>query len=524
MRGLTVALLEKGDFCHATSAASSKLIHGGLRYLRNFELSLVRESLRERRTWEVIAPHLVDPLPTLLPVYKRKGSPGKLMLRIGLTLYDLLAFDRNRLEDEDKKLPAHRVLDRDAALETEPGLPPDDLVGAIVYYDCQMYSPERLCLENILAASERGAQVANYTEVTGFVMDEGAVLGVHVRDCLSEATFTVRGRVTVNASGPWADRLLQQLPDIAGSTRIVRSKGIHVITRPLTQHAIIMEHAGAHFFLLPWRGHTLIGTTDTVFADDPDAFCVTETDIVEFLAVINAGFPAARLERSDVQYFYGGMRPLVESEGAPGDTYEASRRSEVCDHERADGVRNLVSALGGKWTTSRHLAEQVVDRLGRKLGRAMPACATDCTLLPGGGVGRYAAYLEQARLEHGRWPHDVVDNLVRNYGSRYQEVLSLAEDNPAWGRPLTPSLPDIGAQVVHAVREEMARTLEDVVFRRTGLGTLGSPGPEALALAADLMGDLLQWDASEQRAQIERVLLHYQPGGGRVVAPDRGSK
>jgi glycerol-3-phosphate dehydrogenase len=513
LRGLSVALLERSDFAQGTTSASSKLIHGGLRYLKKLELSLVRESLRERRIWEIVAPHMVHPLPTMIPAYRRRGSPSKFMLRVGLTLYDLLAYDRNRLEDDDKKLPAHRTLDAERALQAEPSLPREDLAGALVYYDCQMHSPERLCLEVLLDAAEHGAHLANYAKVTGFVIENDVVTGVEVLDGASGDAFTVRSKLTINASGPWADRLLARLPDVEPNAGLVRSKGIHIITRALTrEHAVVVEHRGSHFFLLPWRGHSLIGTTDTVFSDDPDAFSVTEADIAAFLATINEGYPTVHLERDDVQYFYGGMRPLVETPELT-ETYDASRRSEVIDHTQTDGVGGLLSVLGGKWTTSRHLAERVLAMAQEKLDTSLPPAVTDRTSLPGGRMSRYAEFREQMRREHEGLDFDIVDNLVLHYGTMTDRVLAHAQADPALLERLGPNVPDVRAQVVHAVREEMARTVADVIFRRTGIGTLGNPGDGVLEAVAASMASELGWDAAERARQVEAARGCFVPAG-----------
>jgi glycerol-3-phosphate dehydrogenase len=513
-RGLRVALVEKADFCQATSAASSKLIHGGLRYLRNFELMLVRESLRERRYWEVIAPHLVAPLKMMLPVYRRAGSPSKLMLRMGLTLYDLLAFDRNRLADEAKKIPPHSVLSRDQALAAEPGLPTDDLAAAIIYYDCQMYSPERLCLEHLIDATDHGAHVANYAEVTGFLAADNTVKGVQVRDALTGRSHDVRGHVTVNASGPWADRLLGRVPGIAAPPKIVRSQGIHIITRALSrEHAVVIEHRGSHFFLLPWRGHSLIGTTDTIFRDEPDAFTVRQSDIDDFVALINAGYPSARLTRDDVRWFYGGLRPLVEAGDVEDDagTYGASRRSEVCDHAQTDGIGNLLSALGGKWTTSRHLAEQVLALVGKKLGRPLPPCTTHEVPLPGGATGPWTEFVAAARSEYPDLDHAVIAELTTNYGRGYPAVLAHAENDPSLRAAIAAGRPELFAQIVHAVEHEMAQRLDDVVFRRTGIGTLGDPGDDVLTTVASLMAPALGWDDARREQEIARARARFTP-------------
>lgn len=510
MRGLSVALVERDDFAHATSAASSKLIHGGLRYLKNFELSLVRESLRERRTWEVIAPHLVYPLPFLFPIYKRRKATKKWMVRAGLTLYDLLAYDRNRLEDEARKLPGHESLSAEEALARVPGLDPEGLVGALQYWDCQMFAPERLALECGIDAAARGAQLANYTAVDSFLLDGDRVRGAKVRDALSGDEVEIEAKAVVNATGPWADRLLSDLPGHKAPP-VVRSKGIHIITRDLTGDlAVAFEGRHGHFFILPWRGHSIIGTTDVLYEGEPDAFGVTEKDIEDFLAVIGEGFPSAALTRDDVVHFYGGMRPLVES--APGDdSYSASRRSEVVDHAEDGGPSGLFSALGGKWTTARAVAEQVVDNVAASLRADVGECETHKTPLPGGGITGWDAFLSARKREHADLDPDVVEHLAVNYGVRMRDVLRLTEDDPGLLEPVAEGRKERRAEVVLAVRDEMARTLADVVFRRTGLGTLGNPGDAALETTADLMAAELDWSADERARQLAEVRLRFTP-------------
>jgi glycerol-3-phosphate dehydrogenase len=255
LRGLKVALLEKDDFAHATTAGSSKLIHGGLRYLVNGELGLVRESLKERRIWETIAPHMVDPLPFLIPTYG-KGMQSGLVLSVGLTFYDLLSFDRNWLNDDDKKLPGYKSLSRQEALNIMPSLKKEGLTGAKIYYDCQMFAPERLCLEFILGATDKGAQAANYAKVTDFIRHDDIIEGVVVEDRLTGKSHNIRARLVINASGPWADKVMG-LADDTPSRGLIRSKGIHIITRELSgKTALAIQSAiGGHFFVIPWRGH-----------------------------------------------------------------------------------------------------------------------------------------------------------------------------------------------------------------------------------------------------------------------------
>ncbi|MFN4354280.1 FAD-dependent oxidoreductase [Parvibaculum sp.] len=524
LRGLKVALLEKDDFAHATTSGSSKLVHGGLRYLVNGEFRLVRESLRERRIWENVAPHMVHPLPFVLPTYGW-GMSGPIVMGIGLALYDLLSFDRNWLSDDDKKLPGFRRISKGKALDMMPSLKRENLTGAMIYYDCQMHAPERLCLECIEGAAEYGADPANYAEVTGFVteasMKRGVkVAGVTVLDKLTGETHTIRGRVVVNAAGPWADKTMA-LVDETPARRLIRSKGIHLITRDISggNALAIKSELGGHFFVIPWRGHTIIGTTDTVFEEDPDDLGVTERDISNFLLVVNDGLPGLNLKREDVLHFYAGLRPLVDTtpkvadgEPAPKDSYNASRAAEVFDHGAEEAIDGLISAIGGKWTTSRHLAEQVVDLALKKLGQTA-ACETHCTPVYGGEIGRLKSYIERAQKKHAHLAPEIVANLVDFYGSRIGEVLATADERQGEReellRRLAPETNVIGAQVVHAVRHEIALHLEDVVFRRTGLGTLGHPGVPAITRAAELMRRELGWDETQLAREIAETVRQF---------------
>ena len=532
LRGLSVALVDKGDFAGATTAASSKLIHGGLRYLQNLEIGLVRESLRERRIWSNVAPHMVDPITFLMPTTHR-GIKERLGKAIGLTLYDWLAYDRNRLDDPAKAIPKHKKLNREETLALEPGLESDELTGAMIFYDYQMYSPERLALECILDAAEHGADVANYAEVVEFLEEDNRVVGVRVHDkatgerqgaaapCPTAGDVTIRAQVTVNAAGPWADILMATLTGGGEQApHLIRSKGIHLLTRALTHgHAIAVPSKNTHFFILPWRGYTILGTTDTTYEGDPDDIHVSEKDIVDFLAVINKGYPGAKLLRSDVLYFYGGLRPIVdttsrdlpedEEQAGESETYAASRAAEVYDHEAEEGLEGVVTAIGGKWTTSRYLAEQVVDLVLTKLDKPTTPCTTDHTPTCGGDVGRFAEFMEQAVADRGDLAAAVVENLAKNYGSRMDDVLAPAEETPELMQRLSDRFPDIAAQVVYAVREEMALAVEDVLFRRTGLGTIGSPGDAAISRVADLMAQELGWDEARRTQQVEQAVAKF---------------
>jgi glycerol-3-phosphate dehydrogenase len=454
LRGLKVALVEKNDFACATSAHNSKLIHGGLRYLRNFELGLVRECLRERRIWQNIAPHLVHPLPFLVPIYGG-GWSARATLAAGLSLYDLLSFDRGWIDYPAQRLPGHHWIDAKTALAREPLLEGPQFEGTFEYYDAQMISPERLTLECVIDAADNGAAVGNHLAAEALLLRNDRVDGSSVADVFGNTRFHIRADATLIAVGPWADIYLSRALGRPAAHRLLRSKGIHLIVPPMTRIAALTVAAnGGHFFVLPWRDHSLLGTTDTVFTGSPDNVGVTEQDISDFLGLINAHLPSARLQRDQVRHFYAGLRPLVDD--GSRSTYAASRRAELIDHGNEDGIDALFSAVGGKWTTSRHLAEKAVNVIAAKLGKTARPCTTATKKLPGAGNA--------------------------------------------------PADPD----VKHAVHEEMALTLEDLVMRRTGIGQLGDPGPVVIAQTADAMAGELGWNETRKRAEIEAVQANFR--------------
>ena len=504
MRGLKVALVEKNDFANATSAHNSKLVHGGLRYLRNFELGLVRESLKERRIWQRIAPHLVHPLPFLVPLYGG-GFRARATLTAGLTLYDLLSFDKGWLDDPDQKLANHSWLNAKAAVAAEPVLEGKGLEGAFKYYDAQMYAPERLVLECLLEADGDGAAIANYVEAEKLLSRDGRIEGCTVRDLFGGEAFDVRAKLTLVAAGPWADIFLERALGKPSSHKLLRSKGIHVLVPSITRtNALTVAAGGGHFFVLPWHGHTLLGTTDTAFKSAPDTVGVSDGDIEQFFAFINKNLPGANLKREQVEHFYAGLRPLVDD--GSGDTYGASRRAELVDHGKDDGLEGLFSAIGGKWTTSRDLAQNVVDAIVEKLSVKADTCETDEEPTAGGDVGRFSDFLSAQRKEHGDLP--TIEHLAHMYGTRLPDMLAEANNRPEL-REAIGDAGDIGAQVLFAVREEMALTLSDVVMRRTCMGQIGAPPRAALETASRIMAAELGWDEERRAREIAALAPNF---------------
>ncbi|HET6853109.1 MAG TPA: glycerol-3-phosphate dehydrogenase/oxidase [Pyrinomonadaceae bacterium] len=371
MRGLSVLLVDKSDIGTGTTSASTRLIHGGLRYLEHYEFGLVRESLRERETLLKIAPHLVRPLPITIPIYKHSRR-GRATIRAGMIAYDLLSIG--------KSLPRHRMLSRGETLKQSPGLNPEGLLGSALYFDAQVEFPERLVLENVLAARGHGAEVLTYTPVTNFRGEGDSVSGVEfVSEGLSQFA---RAAVVINAAGPWVDRLLERAP-VQSPRLIGGTKGSHMVVSPFPgapTTAIYIEARSDRrpFFIIPWNGKYLIGTTDVRFEDDPDDVRSEPWEIDYLLSETNLAFPSAQLTRERILFTYAGVRPLARTDDK--DEQSITRRHFIREHPQ---LKNLLSIVGGKLTTYRSLAEECVDLIFRKLGRSSPPCTTAKEVLPG---------------------------------------------------------------------------------------------------------------------------------------------
>jgi glycerol-3-phosphate dehydrogenase len=505
-RGLKVALFEKKDFSGATSAATSKLIHGGLRYLANNEFSLVRESLRERKVLEDIAPNFVYPFPMLMTHYKSSLKNSKWVMKLGLTLYDILSYDRGRTWDESKKIPLHRTVSAKEAVEMQSCLSDQVLTGASVFYDCKSIFPERLTLAFVKTSVAFGAKVSNYAKVEGFLMNgSGRVTGVKVNDVLTNSVHEVRGDITINCGGPWADILLGLAKNGEVNETLRRSEGIHIITEKKIDDGSVlasMTQKGRHFFLIPWRGHTLIGTTDKEYIGSPDEYRVTKESILELIEEVNSVFGEGFICFEDVEYTYGGLRPLVE-EQTEG-TYESSRKYEIYDNA-VDGLEGLITVEGGKYTTSRNLAEKVLDVVWKKTEKPMSQVITDRRYLFGCEIRDIQAFIEATKQKNPDFSADTLDYLSRHYGTECDKVLGIARENSEYARVVSGD-GEILAEAVFAVRNEMARTLSDIVLRRTGIATLGNPGEDILKHVTAIAAKELGWDDGTRDREYEMTV------------------
>jgi len=499
LRGVSVALFEKGDYASGTTSRSSKLIHGGLRYLELFDFALVRESLAERETLRRLAPHLVRPLPFLVPVYG-DSARGLIKVRIGLMLYDRLAPGRDRERS--------RVLRPVAALALEPGLRAEDLRGAGYYFDDLLLSPERLCLENVLSACRAGARAVNYCEVEEIVRGRGGIEGVRVRDLLSDRVHTVRAQVVVNAAGPWVDRLRELAGLTEGGKRVTRTtKGIHCVLPRLTERALYAStRDGRAVLAIPWREFSVVGTTDTDFEGDPDRVEATGEEVGYLLDEVRRVLPDLDVAEREVVYTYAGVRPL--SFEARERASDVSRKHKVV----VEGDGRFLSVTGTKLTCFRSLAEQVGDLVLRALGRRAE-CRTARLALDGSDeeVSRLAAtaWLDVApELAATRLGRETIETLVATYGRAWPRLADLAGKVPDGEQRLCPQNPEITAQLHYAVSHEHAVSLQDVLLRRTGIGTSRCQGRDCAEAIGRRMASLLGWSPRRLAAELDAWESH----------------
>ena len=372
-RGLSVAMIERGDFAHATSANCFKMVHGGIRYLQHLDLHRVRESSHERNVLLRIAPHLVNPLPIVVPTYGHRLE-GKELLCAGLLAYAAVAFGRNRkIQDPQKRIPLGRVISREDCLAKYPGLKRDGLTGAVIFYDAQMYSPARLALSFLKSAVEYGAQAANYVEATGFNLKGDRITAIRVKDRMSGEKFEIRGKVILNAAGPWAEHLLRRCLGVKTNLEFVYSRDtFFMVPRRLVEHHAlalrtkyrdpdaIVSRGNRHLFLVPWGDHTLVGVWHNVYTGEPNDFTVTENNLQEFINDVNEAYPPLALQIRDVSMWNAGLVLLGDNKP---ETVNVSygKRSQLIDHQAVHGTKGLVTMIGVRYTTARGVAERAVD-------------------------------------------------------------------------------------------------------------------------------------------------------------------
>lgn len=520
-QGYKTALIEKVDYASQTSAASSKLLHGGIRYLQQMQFDKVRESALERAEFIYAAPHLSNPVPFVVPTYP-DFKRSKFFLRCGMLAYQILCIGQNSvIGSKEQQLPGVRAisakqLNEICDLENEPH------TGAVVFHERHMIDSERMVLAIVQTARELGAKAFNYVAATDFLGDEAAVTGVLARDQLEGTEFEIRSSLVINAAGPWVDGLNSKLRNADKAPRINNfALGSHIITRQICDHAIALttkhqagskiDRGGRHVFAIPWRGYSLIGTSyDEVDSANGDASLQSE-HVEQLIEAINDAMPKAQLSRDDIVSGYSGLYDY-RTNNLKSTVYQGSGEYQVIDHQSANQVSGLVTALGAKFTTGRKVSALTMKVINQKLKPPESSAHKGIAKQKLHGSD-YTSFeqLQQTALEQykDQYSAETIKHLLMSYGSAIEAfVLSIAS-KPELQQIICSTQADLMGQVVWAIEKEQALTLDDVVFGRTSLGLLGLQTSELIAIA-ELMAAHLAWSDAELERQLSATSTRLQ--------------
>jgi glycerol-3-phosphate dehydrogenase len=515
LRGFSVALVDKGDFGHATSANSLKIVHGGLRYLQNGNVKLARQMARERHAFLTIAPHLVHPLACVVPTNNSlKRNP--LIMRGGIFAADLISLDRTRVPGAERRLPHGKHISRHDLQQLAPQLDLTDANGAAVWHDAQMVSSERLTLAFVHSAESRGAKVANYVAIGALLHENGRVIGVEATDSLSGRQFDMHGQLVINAAGIGLRDMipgggaygfdLPIRPTLAMNFVIKRRFADVALALPTRPQG---NQKSRLLFLTPWHDVSIVGTAHFPLENGANERLATDRQIDTFLAELNGALPADPIRRAEIEFVHQGVLPAWDDDSA--ENIRLVRDGQIIDHVQHDGTRGLISVLSVKYTAARLLAEHTIDLAATKLQRGKPS-QTRTTPLWGNEFNSIAALHDHIQtIPPTRLQHDALTQLTNLYGNKTDRVLALLElENDAQAGL-------IAAQTRYAVREEMAVTLADVILRRTDIGTRGRPDPAIIAQVAQTMQQELGWQHDRVAAELAALDAVY----ARMTAIDK---
>ena len=512
LRGVSVGLIERGDFGSGTSQNSLKIIHGGLRYIHDMNLSRIRMMARERTTWMRIAPHLVHPLTCIMPTIQ-KISRSRVAMRFALRANDILSFDRNNLVDPEKNLLDGMIISQRELSRILPGYDTSTSTGGAVWYDAQIYNSERLLLEFIFSAVDAGAEVANYVEAISFLQQDNHIIGVRAKDLQMGQIFDIQSKLVINCAGAWTESILEKA---ALHSEYATSIAMNVIVNQvwsdvavgLTSQPINGKPPQV-LFIVPWRNKSLIGTYHIPWRDAPHTFKLNEVMIEEFLDQINSAHLPLKLSLKDVLHINWGFLPINKAD-ANKQPVKLTRDGVVIDHQKKDGISGMISILGVKYTTARVVAEKAMDLAVNQLGLKTRKCQTHVTQVRGGKIEDFKSFLRKALLEVPPVINQIsAEHLVYTYGSEYQTLVACMLRQPDLARRIDPQLPVTVAEVEHAVHQEMALTLADVIGRRTELGSTGLPSMATLQNCASLISRKFQWSSEHQQQEINSVVQTY---------------
>ena len=515
LRGLSVALVEQSDFGSATSANSLKIIHGGLRYLQHADFKRMRESIKERQTLMRIAPHLVHPLPVLIPTYGH-GLEGKEVMTLALAINDLVSFDRNKGADPQKFIPAGRAISKSEILQKLPDLNQKRLTGGVLFYDAQVYNSERLLLSFLRSSWMKGARFANYVQVVGYLQESEKVIGVQAQDVLHGHRLEIRSRCVVNTCGPWINHVQSYLNGNPVVERVSFSKAMNLVTKPVfsdfavglaSRHRYrdndaVVQKGKRLLFVVPWRGYSMIGTTYSPCEGHSHSIKVSSQEIQNFLDEVNSVYPSAKLKIDDVSFVHSGLLPCAGNT-QDKENVQLAKHYQIIRHDR-HGLKGVLSVVGVKYTTARFVAQKVVDEIFEMFGKVPPPSRTETTPIYGGHIDRVEEFMELELRKHASDKNDkTIERLIKNYGTAYTDVMAYLNEVNLRGQSNPWSL--CHAEVLHGIRAEMAQKLTDVICRRTELGSAAYPGDEVLTRCADIMRTELGWTEQHMQREIQET-------------------
>ncbi|MBW2662023.1 MAG: glycerol-3-phosphate dehydrogenase/oxidase [Deltaproteobacteria bacterium] len=521
LRGLSVALIDKGDFANATSSNHFKMVHGGIRYLQHGDIARIRESSRERSALLRIAPHLVKPLPIVIPTYGH-GVKGKAFLGCGLLLYDLLTLGRNRGIQKDRMIPRGQFISRKEVLDLFPGLEKKGLTGGAIFCDGQVYNPPRLAISFLRSAVHEGTDAANYVEARGFLREKDRIVGINARDLLTGDDFDIRGKWVLNTAGPWAHRLLESGLGLELHPRPTFSRDLAFVVGSRINHGYalafstqakdadsIVDIGGRRLFAVPWRNYTLIGVWHRVFEGVPETIYVTEAELKEIIHEVNTAYPGLQITFDDIRMINMGLTLFGSEDHQANNNMSFGKRSIFINHRKEHGIDGITTLIGVRATNARGMAEKAINIILDSLGKRKAKSKTEYTPIYGGNITCLEDLIKKATQKSApEISPNITNALIRNYGSRYEEILKYIDENSHWAKVLRNST-TLEAEVIHAVREEMAQKLTDVVFRRTDLCSGGSCENEVLQRCAQLAAGELGWDDRRLQQEIEEVNQVY---------------
>lgn len=515
LAGLSVALIEKKDFGHATSANSQKIIHGGIRYLQSFDFARTRQSLRERRRLMHIAPHLVHPLPCLMPLYGH-GLKGKEAMSLGLKIYDLIGIDRNKDSDPSKFIPAGKIVSTSEICELIPGLQLKGLKGGAKWYDAFCYNTERLVLAFIKSACRLGGVAHNYVKAKKILPRKDSNIIIKAHDKINDEDIDILAKNVINCSGPWIFELLDSSSNESIRNQINYAVGINIITKKIFPHDMAVglknhrDRKSRLYFVTPWRGKTIIGTE--WFSNDthPDQLIADENQCLKLIDGLNAAYQPANLTLADIDYVHVGLVPCKKESASDRKNVNLLNHFRIIDH-RKDGLDRVVSPVGVKYTTAADVAENTLKYLFPNIKKTSTSSLPQ---LAGGEIENFSALQTEMK---NRWKSEEIDEdkltqLIFNYGREAGKIIELGTTGKSDHSKDENSIYNIlRAQILFAVREELAQKLSDVVLRRTELGTAGCPSESSLKEASIIMAEELDWDEAKRKSEINEVKDLYPP-------------